>query len=64
MAWIEFCNELAWVAWVHKILAWVTLVTSVKTLAWVACVNKLFKKNDVGQKSGMGLNVLLFNQTL
>ena len=31
---------MAWVAWVHKILAWVTWVTRVEILAWVAWVHK------------------------
>ena len=47
---------LAWVAYVAwvEILAWVTWVHII--LAWL-------KNNGVGQKNGVGLNVLLFNHS-
>ena len=54
---------VAWVAWVHNILAWVSWVALVEILAWVVWVVWV-KKNEVRQKNGMGLNVLLFNHTL
>ena len=53
-------------AWVHKILAWMTWVAQVEILAWVAWVHKILdcvvwveiltwmvwtKKNEVGQKT-------------
>ena len=53
-------------AWVHKILAWMTWVAQVEILAWVAWVHKILdcvvwvemltwmvwtKENEVGQKT-------------
>ena len=44
---------VAWVAWVHKILVGRNFG-----------VGSVGQKNEVRQKNGMGLNLLLFNHTL
>ena len=45
---------MAWVEWVHKILAWVTWVAWVENLAWMAWVQKYLALGSVGQNFGMG----------
>ena len=53
MAWGSVDSWLEWVEWSHK------------SLAWVGTKNfDVGKKNDMGQKNGVGLNVLLFSYTL
>ena len=34
-------QSLVWVAWVHKILAWMSWLTQVEILTWVAWVHKI-----------------------
>ena len=57
---------LGWVAWVHKILAWVTRVVWVEILAWVAWVQKILTWLTwlVWVRKAAWVNVLLFNHTL
>ena len=48
---MSICNWFAWVAWVHKILAWVEFLTLFKLLAWRGFKFDLGGVGSVGQQN-------------